>query len=609
MPEGFRTGRLKPWQAYGVAIVATAATVGVRLVLHAVLEERPTLVIFTLPIMLSAYLGGWRAGLLATALSCLAASYFLLPPLNSLRVASEADRWQQFFVALAGVFISVLNEALHRARRRDLASQRTAEKTTTLLSAIVSSSSEAIIGKTLDGTVTSWNAAAERIFGYSAAEMVGQSIFILVPEELHQSERVLLERVVKGEPVELPEAERLRKDGRRIYVAVSVSPIRDASGHVVGSASIKRDITYRRQAAEALSRSQERLSLALKAAHMGTMQWHMATDTLTWDEGLRQLYGIEAEQQVTRYGQFIDRVHRDDRAYVAAAIQQAVEGRGGLECEFRIVLPDGRVRWLAGLGQIVRDETDKDMYMTGVCLDITERRDAEEQIGASLREVRQLAMRLMQAQDEERRRIARQLHETTAQDLAALKMNLGALERHDSRASDRARSLLLESTALAERSMNDIRTLSYLLHPPFLDEAGLASALRWYVEGFSNRSGLKVELRLPNDFQRLGQEIETALFRMVQESLSNIHRHAHSPAAEIRLKRLPDTLVLEIQDWGCGMPPYLMVGGTGHAEALGVGIAGMRERINQLGGHFEIESTEEGTIVRALLPSALATSV
>ena len=267
-----------------------------------------------------------------------------------------------------------------RCFTRDVSAHREAEQAVARLAAIVASSSDAIIGKTLDGTVTSWNTAAERIFGYSKAEMVGQPIFRLIPDELHDAERDLLERIGAGERVEVFEAERIRKNGQRIYIGVSVSPIRDAQGNVIGASSIKRDITERKQAAEALLRSQERLRLALKAARMGTWQWDIAANTLSWDEGLHQIYGIEPGRQVTQYEHFIERVHQDDREFVAGSVQRALEGGGGLDYEFRIVLPDGRVRWLADQGRLMRDQKGNPVYMTGVCLDTTERKLLEERL-------------------------------------------------------------------------------------------------------------------------------------------------------------------------------------------------------------------------------------
>ncbi len=207
----------------------------------------------------------------------------------------------------------------------------------------------------------------------------------------------------------------------------------------------------------------------------------------------------------------------------------------------------------------------------------------------------------MKVQDEERRRIARELHETTAQDLAALKMNLSALERDAVGLDPRLKSIVSESAALAEQSMRDIRTLSYLLHPPFLDEVGLTSALRWFATGFGQRSGIPVELTLPDNFDRLPSEMETTLFRIVQESLTNIHRHSGSPRAAIRLWRAENTVTLEIEDWGRGLKQVQDGVNDPKPHAFGVGIPGMRERIEQLGGTLTVDSSDTGTMVRACI--------
>ena len=172
---------------------------------------------------------------------------------------------------------------------------------------------------------------------------------------------------------------------------------------------------------------------------------------------------------------------------------------------------------------------DADERITGAVVvneDISDRKTAERELNDSYNLMRTLTGRLMHAQDDERRRLAQMLHETTAQDLAAFKMHLARLNRTIGDLSEADRGALTESISLAEQSIKGIRTLSYLLHPPFLDEMGLLSALRWYAGGFAERSGIKVDLELPESFERLPLDTETALFRIVQESLTNIHRHA-----------------------------------------------------------------------------------
>jgi signal transduction histidine kinase len=231
---------------------------------------------------------------------------------------------------------------------------------------------------------------------------------------------------------------------------------------------------------------------------------------------------------------------------------------------------------------------------------IREREEVEFTLRQQRNELRALANRLMHAQDDERRRIATMLHETTAQDLAALKMLLARLNRTGNCLNGGERFSLTESIALAEQSMAEIRTVSYLLHPPFLDEAGLLSALRWYTGGFAKRSGIRIDLQLPEMLERLPLDTETVLFRVVQEALTNIHRHAASKTACIRLQRHGQILVLEVEDRGRGIPDALLRHIT--SGAGGVGIASMSERIDQLGGRLEVASSAEGTTVRIWLP-------
>jgi signal transduction histidine kinase len=230
-------------------------------------------------------------------------------------------------------------------------------------------------------------------------------------------------------------------------------------------------------------------------------------------------------------------------------------------------------------------------------------RQQSDELRESESRLHTLAGRLMHAQDDERRRIAQMLHETTAQDLAGLKMYLARLNRTASGLTEADRGTLIESIALAEQSISEIRTLSYLLHPPLLDETGLTSALRWYATGFAKRSGIKIDLDLPDTLERLPLDTETALFRIVQESLINIHRHARSETARIRLRHDAEAMVLEVEDRGQGIPAGSVKDIMSGRGAVGVGIAGMTERIEHLGGRLEIESSDRGTKVRVRLPS------
>jgi len=218
------------------------------------------------------------------------------------------------------------------------------------------------------------------------------------------------------------------------------------------------------------------------------------------------------------------------------------------------------------------------------------------------RDLRTLSARLLQLQDEERRRFARELHDSVGQSLAGLTLNLSAVRTDIERLAKTANALS-ESEAIVQEMSKEVRTISYLLHPPMLDEAGLASALRWYVEGFTQRSKIQVEAEFPDDFGRLPQELETAVFRVVQECLTNIHRHSGSPTAKVSIARFNGLVRVEVSDRGKGIAPEkrheMEASGT-----LGVGLRGMRERILQLGGNLKIDSNSPGTVVRVQVPVA-----
>ena len=213
-----------------------------------------------------------------------------------------------------------------------------------------------------------------------------------------------------------------------------------------------------------------------------------------------------------------------------------------------------------------------------------------------------LSARLLQLQDEERRRFARELHDSVGQSLVGLTLNLSTVRTEIERLAKTANAVS-ESEAMVQEMSKEVRTISYLLHPPMLDEAGLASALRWYVEGFTQRSKIQVEAEFTDNLGRLSQELETAIFRVVQECLTNIHRHSGSLTAKVRVARLNGVVLVEVADRGKGIAPEKRYG-METSGTLGVGLRGMRERILQLGGSMKIDSNGQGTIVRVQVPLA-----
>ncbi len=216
--------------------------------------------------------------------------------------------------------------------------------------------------------------------------------------------------------------------------------------------------------------------------------------------------------------------------------------------------------------------------------------------------LRQLTSRLLQMQDEERRKFSRELHDSLGQYLAGVKMNLDMFSQ--AKPND---ELLSKAIQLLDQSIAETRTISHLLHPPLLDEIGFASAAKWYLEGFSERSGVEVKVDIPDNLGRLPRHLELGLFRVLQESLTNIHRHSKSAKAEVTLKPYGEKIILQVKDYGKGISPELLRTFRTKGTTFGVGLTGMRERVRELGGQLDIQSNPAGTQISVTLPLAPAT--
>jgi len=230
--------------------------------------------------------------------------------------------------------------------------------------------------------------------------------------------------------------------------------------------------------------------------------------------------------------------------------------------------------------------------------------EANEALRSKEESLRQLSARLLQLQDEERRHIARDLHDITGQKLALQSMALSALQtKQASHLDAEAQQALSESLVLNKEISAEIRALSYLLHPPLLDELGLSSAARWYATGFTKRTGIPIDVDVPQEMERLSPDAEVAIFRVLQESLTNVHRYANTPKARLRISSKADEIKVEIEDYGKGFQAARSKSPQESAARLGVGIQGMTERIRQLGGRLEITSSpKRGTLVTATIP-------
>ncbi len=322
----------------------------------------------------------------------------------------------------------------------------------------------------------------------------------------------------------------------------------------------------------------------------GTILYSNRSFATIFDAQLERFIGTSIENFVS--GEYLDALR--------ALIQSAGTGTGSARGEIRLRDRDGRARTVRLT--LTRSTQFGMETLCAVATELTELVETNEALRVTESSLRQLSGRLLQLQDEERRRIARDLHDTTGQKIAALSMSLDRVARLlDTRKPERQEALN-EGRDIVRMIGEEIRTLSYLLHPPLLDESGLGSAIRWYAEGFQKRSGIQLTVNISPDLGRLSTEVEMALFRVVQESLTNVHRYSGSPDAEINVVGTPDAVNLEVVDHGKGIEAGTARVKVEGIAALGVGIPGMRERLRQLGGQLEVDFGRDGTRVSASVP-------
>jgi len=489
--------------------------------------------------------------------------------------------------------LTAANEEL----RREIAERQRAEQELRQaeehIRAILEYSPNWIFLKDKEGRYLLVNREIERVFRISQEQIKGKTDSEIFPPEQAAEYRANDLKVLRaGLTMEFEEIV-LLEDGPHTSI-VHKFPLFDAHGNIYATGGVATDITERKRAEEARRYTEEQYRTVVETATDAVISIDEASQILFVNPATAKVFGYDSSELIGRpvtmlMPESLSEPHKTGVRRYLTTKQRHMNWQGVELIGLRKNAEEFPVE--VSFGEIAKQGR---RIFTGFVRDITDRKRAEEAL-------RQLSGRLLRSQDDERRRIARDLHDSTGQDIVALATMLGQLSGLTPSTERKKRRLLSECKALADKCIREVRTLSYVLHPPVLDQAGLGAAIRDYVDGFTRRSGIQVDLELSPRVGRMTQDAELALFRVVQEALTNTQRHSGSQRAKIRINCNSD-LTLEISDFGHGTSAREPKGEEEPRLEVGVGIPSMQERVKLIGGQLQIDSTSYGTTVRVTIP-------
>jgi len=464
-----------------------------------------------------------------------------------------------------------------------------------LLASIVESSDDAIIGKDLSGIITSWNRGAERLYGYKAKEVLGQNISVLAPPGRAEEVTRILERIRRGQTVEHYRSVRVAKDGRHLQVSITISPIR-AGGKIIGASAIARDITALEGARQALEESELRAQALFETAAQAIFLVDGSGRIVMANPATERMLGYAKGELA---GQPIELLVPEKLRAGHVAHRNHYFGNPqnrpmGLGLDLQARRKDGST--FDAEISLSYIQSAQGTWAVAFVSDISKRKADEQAIRQQREDLRRLAGRLMTAQDDERRRIARNLHDDLSQTLAYLAMDIGKLlGKHSS--SPELQADLHALQRRAAEAAESVRRISHQLHPSILDDIGLEAALEQYCEEFEERAGIRTNFSSQDVPESLPREVASSLYHIFQECLRNVAKHSRAEEVFVTLASAGNVLHLTVKDEGVGL--------TGNQPQAGtsIGIVGMRERARLVNGTLSLESRSGvGTEVSVAVP-------
>lgn len=456
-----------------------------------------------------------------------------------------------------------------------------------------SSPMEMVITTLTEGRFLEVNEAFERNTGYSRDEVLGRTAIEMGMWPDPRSRSAVVADVAKYGRILNREIQIRTKSGEVGTKLYSAELIHIGAERCL--LAVSEDITKRKRIQENLLRSEAFLAEGQRLTHTGSWTWNTSTGKVNWSRETFRIFDMDPNVVRPSLDTVRRSLHQDDRALFERTLERLQGDKQDGQGDFRVIVSTGAVKHVHWVARPVFDIGGNLIEFVGTAMDVTERKNTED-------ELQRLSGQLLRLYDDERRGISRDLHDVTGQGLAALEATLGQLHEYVPASSRAARKLLADAKSLAKDCLRQVRTLSYVLYPPMLEQAGLEDAIRHFRDGFVQRTGIKVNLDISPGFDRLALASELAIFRVMQESLANIQRHSGSSDAEILLHRRSGIAVLEIRDRGCGIRGEHHDSDATGSFPVGVGIASMQQRVKQVGGRLEIRSSNSGTIVWAAVP-------